>query len=62
MFTNGRAESLLEWKVINDQDTERYLLQSFLKKERWKDTGVKTHGEAEEEDDKQGEVHTTKIA
>ena len=61
MFATGRAESLLEWKVITDQDAERYLLQTFLKKERWKGAGVETPGKAEETDDRQGEFHTTKF-
>ena len=61
MFTNGRAESLLEWKVITDQDAERYLLQTFLKKEKWKGAGAKSPGKAEEADDRQGESHTTKF-
>ena len=59
MFANDRAESLLEWKAITDQDAERYLLHSLLKKERWKGTGAETQEEKEE--DRQGEVHTTKF-
>ena len=36
MYTNCQENLLLEWKIVTDQDAERYLLQSFLKKERWK--------------------------
>ena len=32
MYTNCRSSSLLEWKIIADQEAENYLLQSFLKK------------------------------
>ena len=37
MYSNCRANSLLEWKISVDQDAENYLLQSILSKERQKD-------------------------
>ena len=59
MYSNGRANLLLERKIIVDQDKKNYLLQSFLKKERWKDTEGNTNRTDEKGIDEQKGVHST---
>ena len=61
MYANSITKSLLKWKNITDQDAEEYLLQSFLKEEGWKGTGIKVQGKGEEDNAKQGEFQTTKF-
>ena len=59
MYTNCRASSLLEWKIIVDQDAEDYLIQSLLKRERWKDP--KTNAQTGHDKNNRNELlHATK--
>ena len=60
MYTNCRANSLLEWKIIVDQDAEDYLLQSVLKKKRWKYQELNTQESAQNKHNEPGTHHTTK--
>ena len=62
MYSICRTNSLLEWKIIVDQDAEDYLRRSVQKKERWKEAEIQTQEGTEEESGKQGEFHTTKVA
>ena len=56
MYTNCRANSLLDWKIIIDQDAEDYLLQSIIRKTEWK------NGEGTEHEPGGGRIaHTTKM-
>ena len=59
MYSNGRANLLLERKIIVDQDKKNYLLQSFLKKERWKDAEANTNRTDKKGIDKQKGVQST---
>ena len=56
MYTNCRANSLLDWKIITDQDAEDYLFQSVIRKTEWK------NGEGTEHEHGGGRTaHTTKM-
>ena len=59
--TTVRASSLLEWKIIVDQDAENYLLQSVLSKERRKDPETKAQKPEHDENGEQEIHHTTKF-
>ena len=59
MYTNCRANSLLEWKVIVDQDAERYLLQSFSEKENRQNTEPHRQERDQDRKNNQERHHTT---
>ena len=60
MYTNCRASSLLEWKIIINQDAEKYLLQSLIKKERWKDPKTNAQKSGHDKNNRNEVHHTTK--
>ena len=43
MYINCRASSLLDWKIITDQNAENYLFQLFIRKTEWKNLGDNDH-------------------
>ena len=43
MYRNWRSSSLLEWKIIADQEAENYLLQSYLNKGERKESKNRKH-------------------
>ena len=61
MYSNCRTSSLLEWKIIVDQDAEDYLLQSIMSKERRNDTEIKAQKPERDKNGIQETHHTTKF-
>ena len=43
LYRNCRTKSLLDWKIITDQDAEDYLLQSITRKTKWKNRKGTNH-------------------
>ena len=60
MYTNCRSNSLLEWKIIADQEAENYLFQSFLKKVKEKKLRNSGHHLGLSQPDGTGTAHTIK--
>ena len=60
MYTNCRASSLLDWKIITDQEAENYLVQSFLRKTEWKEMRNNGHELSHGRPNRMETSHTTK--
>ena len=60
MYRNSRSNSLLEWKIIADQEAEDYLLQSFLKKVEEKKPKDKKHASNWGQPNKTKTINTTR--
>ena len=61
MYTNCRASSLLEWKIITDRDAEIYLLQSFLERRNSQNTEFHTQEPHQDRKSNQGTLHKTNL-
>ena len=60
MYTNCRAISLLDWKIITDKEAENYLVQSFLRRTEWKEMRNSGHDPGLNQPDGTGTAHTIK--
>ena len=60
MYRNSRSNSLLEWKIIADQEAEDYLLQSFLKKVEKKEPKDKKHAQNWSQPHRTKTINTTR--
>ena len=61
LYTNCRANSLLEWKIEADREANNYLLQSFLRKEKWKESESNEHESSNDQNGRTETSHTTKF-
>ena len=60
MYRNNWQNSVLQWKIIADQEAEDYLLQSFLKKVEEKEPKDKKHASNWSQPNRTKTINTTR--